>query len=195
MPEDKRITKTRALLRGTLQEMLETISFDGVKVKQICKKGGVSRVTFYSHFADKYALLHDLYADFLNCAMRRCIDKCRKSGKKDDVVSYMITLFVSYAEELYAGRKPFFRAIFEEKGDAYSLFVKFIEKAAAELIGNLRTRRESDLSDAQLLSLICRGPMDFLRAAAFDDDIDAERAAALCRDYYKSVMSFVLKNH
>ena len=110
MPEDKRITKTRALLRGTLQEMLETLSFDDVKVKQICKKAEVSRVTFYSHFADKYALLHDLYADFLNCAMRRCIDKCRKSGKKDDVVDYMINLYVSYAEELYAGRKPFFRA-------------------------------------------------------------------------------------
>ena len=65
MPEDKRIVKTRALLRAALQQLMETVSFDDIKVKQICKKSNVSRMTFYSHFSDKYALLDNLYDDFL----------------------------------------------------------------------------------------------------------------------------------
>ena len=47
MPEDKRIVKTRALLRTALQQLMETVSFDDIKVKQICKKYNVNRMTFY----------------------------------------------------------------------------------------------------------------------------------------------------
>lgn len=82
MPEDKRIVKTRALLRSTLQDLVAERSFETVTVKQICEKAAVSRVTFYSHFPDKYALLNNLYSDFLSKVLQRCIDKTRLSGRE-----------------------------------------------------------------------------------------------------------------
>lgn len=192
MPEDKRIVKTRALLRAALQQLMETVSFDDIKVKQICKKSNVSRMTFYSHFSDKYALLDNLYDDFLARVMQRCIDKCRKNGEKDDVRAYSVNLYVSYAEELYDGRMPFFRAVFDERGYSFTTFTDFITHAARDLIRKIKDCSGLSLSDEQLMSLLCYGPMDFLRSTAYSENIEPVRAAEICRSYYSVAIDFAL---
>ena len=195
MCEDKRIVKTRAILRNTLQQYMETRFFDDVTVKQICENASVSRVTFYSHFADKYALLANLYVDFQNKVTQRCIEKFRKNGKKDDARAYSVDFFVSYAEEVYAGRLNFFRAVFREKGYAYLAFTDMIARTTDEYIKKLTDAYEVDLSYSQITSLLYSGPLDFLKSVVFSEETNAEAAAALCRDYYLYVIDFVLKKH
>ena len=180
------------MLRAALQQLMETVSFDDIKVKQICKKSNVSRMTFYSHFSDKYALLDNLYDDFLARVMQRCIDKCRKNGEKDDVRAYSVNLYVSYAEELYDGRMPFFRAVFDERGYAFTTFTDFITHAARDLIRKIKDCSGLSLSDEQLLSLLCYGPMDFLRSTAYSENIEPVRAAEISRSYYSVAVDFAL---
>lgn len=195
MPEDKRIVKTRFLLRSTLQKLMENNSFDDITVKQVCENADVSRVTFYSHFTDKYALLANLYGDFLNKVVQRCIDKCRKAGEKDDARAYCVNLYVSYAEEIYAGRLDFFRSVFKEKSYAYIAFVEFIERATEEFIDKLNLSFNTALSRPQMLSLLYHGPMDYLKSIVFTPGINSVEAAAMCRDYYCVIIDFALKNN
>ena len=196
MPEDKRIVKTRALLRSTLQDLVAERSFETVTVKQICEKADVSRVTFYSHFPDKYALLNNLYSDFLSKVLQRCIDKTRLSGAKDDVRAYSVNLYVSYAEESFApGRPAFFRAIFDENGYALRAFKDFIAKGAEDLIKKITDAYKIDLTYEQLASVLMYGPMDFLKETAFGDGATEEKTASLCRDYYTFVTDFIFKPH
>ena len=55
--EDLRVQRTQRLLLETLNEMLRTMPFDEIHVKDICARAGIHRSTFYHHFEDKYHLL------------------------------------------------------------------------------------------------------------------------------------------
>ena len=55
--EDPRITRTRQLLHQALLELMVEKSFEAITIQDIAGRATVNRVTFYSHFQDKYALL------------------------------------------------------------------------------------------------------------------------------------------
>jgi len=54
---DPRIKRTRQLLQQALMELMAEKSFQAITVQDIAERATVNRVTFYAHFADKYALL------------------------------------------------------------------------------------------------------------------------------------------
>lgn len=55
--EDLRVRRTREWLMRAFTELLEEKSFHRLTVQDIAELAGINRVTFYGHFADKYALL------------------------------------------------------------------------------------------------------------------------------------------
>lgn len=63
--EDKRITKTKRALKSALLDLLTTQAFDVISITELCKIANVSRITFYTHYKDKFALLDDIFNDML----------------------------------------------------------------------------------------------------------------------------------
>jgi AcrR family transcriptional regulator len=59
---DPRIRRTRQLLQGALQTLMQTKSFDEISVQDITEAATVNRATFYDHYTDKYALLDAMVA-------------------------------------------------------------------------------------------------------------------------------------
>jgi len=55
--EDPRVKRTRGLLQTAFAALLVEKGFHGLTVQDIADRATVNRVTFYAHFADKYALL------------------------------------------------------------------------------------------------------------------------------------------
>ena len=60
---------TRQIIMDAAFELFETKSFKEISVQEILNKAGVSRGTFYTHFRDKYELMHQYFSvrigDFL----------------------------------------------------------------------------------------------------------------------------------
>ena len=54
--EDPRVVRTRKLLTQALKELLGEKSFQSLTVSEIAERATINRVTFYSHFQDKYDL-------------------------------------------------------------------------------------------------------------------------------------------
>jgi AcrR family transcriptional regulator len=54
---DPRIRRTRQLLQGALQTLMQSRSFDEISVQDITDTATVNRATFYDHYTDKFALL------------------------------------------------------------------------------------------------------------------------------------------
>jgi AcrR family transcriptional regulator len=54
---DRRIQKTRSLLREALHSLIREKSYDSIAVKEILDRANVGRSTFYTHFRDKDELL------------------------------------------------------------------------------------------------------------------------------------------
>ena len=70
--EDKRITKTKRSLKAAMIEMLSKEDFEHISITELCRKADVSRITFYSHYNDKYALLDDIFEDMLRIGTICC---------------------------------------------------------------------------------------------------------------------------
>ena len=61
--EDKRVLKTRQNLKQTLHFLLGAKTFEQITVTELCEAANTSRITFYSHYNDKYELAEDMLDD------------------------------------------------------------------------------------------------------------------------------------
>jgi AcrR family transcriptional regulator len=59
---DPRIRRTRQLLQGALQTLMQNKGFDEISVQDITDLATVNRATFYDHYTDKFALLDAMVA-------------------------------------------------------------------------------------------------------------------------------------
>ncbi|MCI5902414.1 MAG: TetR/AcrR family transcriptional regulator [Blautia sp.] len=69
--EDKRIKKTKKNLKQTMIRLLKDTPFEKITVTQLCRESDTSRITFYTHYNDKYALIDDIFADLQAAGDRR----------------------------------------------------------------------------------------------------------------------------
>lgn len=61
--EDLRIQKTRKRLKGALVGLLSERVFSELSVRQICQAAGITTITFYTYYSDKYALAKELFQE------------------------------------------------------------------------------------------------------------------------------------
>ena len=61
--EDRRVTRTRRLLRQALVKRMREKSVSSITVKELCDECDINRGTFYSHYSDVAALLESIEND------------------------------------------------------------------------------------------------------------------------------------
>lgn len=64
--EDRRIRRSKRMLREALAELIEECGFDGFSISDLTERAGLNRGTFYAHFSDKEDLLHSLEGEFFD---------------------------------------------------------------------------------------------------------------------------------
>lgn len=64
--QDRRVVRTRQLLRASLLALIHEIGFDQVTVQDITGRAGTNRATFYLHYADKHDLLAQIIRETLD---------------------------------------------------------------------------------------------------------------------------------
>ncbi|MBQ1408030.1 MAG: TetR family transcriptional regulator [Eubacterium sp.] len=60
---DRRVIKTKSMLKQSLRELLLEKPFRQITVKELCDRANTSRITFYTYYDDKYDLLDDMVLD------------------------------------------------------------------------------------------------------------------------------------
>lgn len=66
---DKRIIKTKRNIKETFTKMLQNTAFDKITVTELCERGCVGRITFYTYYDDKYALVDEIMDDYMKEAL------------------------------------------------------------------------------------------------------------------------------
>ncbi|MFD0589743.1 TetR/AcrR family transcriptional regulator C-terminal domain-containing protein [Paenibacillus sp. GCM10027627] len=62
---DRRVLRTKRLIRDALTELMEEKGFDGITVKDLTERADINRGTFYIHYKDKYDLLEQSEAEVI----------------------------------------------------------------------------------------------------------------------------------
>lgn len=63
--EDMRTKRTKKALKTAINKLMETRTVEKISVTDICELAEVNRVTFYTHYNDKFELLEDLMNDIM----------------------------------------------------------------------------------------------------------------------------------
>ena len=62
---DKRIIKTKGLLKNSLLQLLQEERFEDISISSIVERARISRVTFYNHYDNKENLLNEIIGDVI----------------------------------------------------------------------------------------------------------------------------------
>ena len=116
---DARVIKSKTKLKEALLELMKDRKFEKINVCEICEHAGIHRMTFYNHYADKYALFDEAIQDIKD----NIHDRYTKQIHLNSSISYteqVIRLFEVLINELSVYR-PIFKSIIGSD-DYYELF-------------------------------------------------------------------------
>lgn len=154
---DKRVIRTKRTIKETLVKLLQKTQFEHITVKTICDEACTSRITFYNYYSDKYALVEEMFEDYMNEALADYYALQKENNKeKDDIKGYnnMLTAIIN----LVTNNRDFF----EHTGTAsnpylYSGFYNYIYNCVMTYINHHHDNVKPKYPINQIVNLMCNG--------------------------------------
>ncbi|GHH97505.1 TetR/AcrR family transcriptional regulator [Neobacillus kokaensis] len=136
---EKRVNRTKRLIRDTLTELMEEKGFEGVTVRDLTEKAQINRGTFYLHYRDKYDLLEQSEDEIIKGIVQLVNDikpmeavAFTSQGEPFPVIQKLFEYFQEHAD--------FMKVILGPKGDpAFQVKLRelitqtFLQKIATEV--------------------------------------------------------------
>lgn len=158
--EDKRIRKTKRSLKAALTEMLSKEEFERISITELCRKAEVSRITFYSHYSDKYALLDEIFDDMLQIGTEDYYRRQRENNPSGKLAAGYVNMLDSILE-LYYDRFDFFQHTNPERNPylasrLYSIILDTVE------MHTLHVKMPLKYSPKKIAGFVCFGMLGFV---------------------------------
>jgi AcrR family transcriptional regulator len=90
---DRRVQRTRALLRAALLELIVEQGYDSIRLQDITDRANLRRATFYKHYSDKEELLLSALSENFGVLVRESQHVAQRDslGGKTQVEAYRVT--------------------------------------------------------------------------------------------------------
>ena len=160
--EDKRIVKTKRSLKAAITEMLGKEDFEHISITELCRKAEISRITFYSHYSDKYALLDDIFNDMQRIGTEDYYRRQAENNPSHRLAAGYVNMLDSILE-LYYDRFDFFQHTNPEKNPYlasrfYSIVLETVEQHTLHVKKRLRIK----YSPKKIAGFVCFGMLGFV---------------------------------
>lgn len=160
--EDKRIVRTKRSLKASLIGMLEKADFEHISITELCRRAEVSRITFYSHYNDKYALLDDIFNDMLHIGTEDYYRRQKENNPSHRLAAGYANMLDSILE-LYYERFDFFQHTNPEKNPYlasrfYSIVLETVEMHTLHVEKRLGLK----YSPKKIAGFVCFGMLGFV---------------------------------
>ncbi len=158
--EDKRIVKTKRNLKDAMIRMLSTEDFERISVTELCKEAKVSRITFYSHYSDKYALLEDIFNDMLCIGTEDYYRRQEENNPERGLVRGYVNM-LSAILDLYYDRFDFFQYTNPEVNPylasrLYGIILEMVE------MHTIHVNQKLKYSAKKIAGFVCFGMLGFV---------------------------------
>ncbi|MBZ0301758.1 MAG: TetR/AcrR family transcriptional regulator [Anaerolineae bacterium] len=127
---DRRVQRTRALLRSALIQLVDEKGYDAVTIQDITERANLGRTTFYLHYESKDDLMLDHHADFASQLTLRAMstDELMGDNPPDDLEALL--------QELADHKQIYFALMRARHIDMVKRGIQ--RQMADNLLGNLR---------------------------------------------------------
>lgn len=185
MKKESAQTKLKRAMTG----MLDKKKFEQITVSELCRIAGTSRVTFYTYYDDKYALLDDYFKDMLEKA-EDDFDKLQLVNNREDEPEKAYGNFLDAVLNLYYDRIDFFRHAEEDQDQNlyfryYWYVLRNFEKFTMRYCEVLRPRFTPEQTSAAL----CNGLWGLIHICRVE-----KMPADTMRERVKEALSIILKS-
>ena len=187
--EDRRITKTKRSLKTALIDLLAKEDFEHISITELCRRAEVSRITFYSHYNDKYALLDDIFEDMLRIGTEDYYRRQRENNPQGKLAAGYVNMLDAILE-IYYDRFDFFQYTNPEKNPylasrLYSIILETVEMHTM----HVKERLPLKYSPKKIAGFVCFGMLGFVNESHEEntplEEIRRE-ARVLLKDLIKS---------
>jgi AcrR family transcriptional regulator len=138
-PTDRRVRRTRELLRRALLSLIQEKGYDRITVQDILDRADIGRSTFYAHYRDKDDLLRAGFED-IRAALAAERDAAETgAGRKVEFLQPMLVVFE------HVGRHRDFWESLSRKGGA-DLVARILRESVSDLV---REHFRSQFPDAK----------------------------------------------
>ena len=163
--EDKRITKTKRSLKESMIRMLGEETFEQISITELCRKADVSRITFYSHYSDKYALLDDIFNDMLAQGTADYRRRQQENNQRNGLVAVYLYILDSILK-VYYDRCDFFQHRDPEKNPylASRMYSNILETVEMHTL-HVKKRMKLKYSPKKIAGFVCFGMFGFVNEA------------------------------
>ncbi len=191
--EDKRIKKTKKYLKDTLIRLLDEEPFEQITVTKLCERADISRITFYSHYADKYDLLEDIFQDMITIGTEDYLRREEKYNKDANIVTGFSNVMDSILN-LFYGHYDFFRHTDPNRNPylAFS-FYNHVLDTVAHHTNKEGSRHPMKYSTGQITGFLCYGLLGFInesRSETYDMEKVKQDSHRLLVDMLQSGILF-----
>ena len=187
--EDRRIIKTKRNLKKTLIDMLAQEDFEHISITELCRRADVSRITFYSHYNDKYALLNDIFADMLQIGTEDYYRRQRENNPTGKLAAGYVNMLDAILK-IYYDRFDFFQYTNPEKNPylasrLYSIILETVERHTM----HVKERLPLKYSPKKIAGFVCFGMLGFVNESHEENtplEEIRQEARVLLKDLIKS---------
>lgn len=160
--EDKRIRKTKKYLKDTLIRLLDDLPFEKITVTNLCEEADISRITFYSHYSDKYDLAEDIFQDMIAEGTSRYDELERLYNPEHDVALGFSHVMDSILR-LYYDEYRFFKHATPERNPylAFSFF-NHVYWTVEHHTSKENSRHPLKYTNRQITGFLCYGLLGFI---------------------------------
>lgn len=187
--EDKRIAKTKKVLKSALIEMLGEEDFEHISVTELCRRAEISRITFYAHYNDKYALLDDIFNDMLRAGKEDYYRRQAENNPRSHLVAGYVNMLDSILR-IYYERYEFFRHTDPEKNPYLaSRFYSIVLETVEIHTDHVQRKLSLKYSPKKIAGFVCFGMFGFINGCHVENvSLDQIRTEAehLLTDIFRS---------
>lgn len=160
--EDRRITKTKKNLKNAMIRMLPKEDFEHISITELCRNAEVSRITFYAHYSDKYALLDDIFNDMLKIGTEDYYRRQKENNPENRLADGYVNM-LDCILELYYSHFDFFQYTNPEKNPylasrLYSIILHTVEIHTMHVNKFLKLK----YSPKKIAGFVCFGMLGFV---------------------------------
>ena len=174
--EDKRVIKTKKNVRDSFIKLLTEKPFDDITVTELCDAAGMSRITFYTHYSDKYELTESLFQELMQVAQEEYTKLQKNNPGEDPMISYcnLLDSIIS----LYESNTLFLRQMSQRRNPyLYYSFYNHMIKRVETILANSKNTMYPRVGTKKFTAFICNGLWAYINAC-YNENCDISQIRA-----------------
>ncbi len=187
MSEDRRVRKTKKLIKDTLIELLNQKSINKISVTELTEKADISRKTFYLHYSSIYDAKNELdndIIDILNSIMQTVPD----TMKETDIMDFFTQL------NLKAQDHKELVAYFIQNSNQSELYAKVKSAIKNAVMQRLENSNKGNINNEYIVEFVVSGILNSYIEKNTKDDISTEKFSVLLTKLCSGALAFLISN-